>query len=150
INHAILLRSRHLQRRMVFNQVRCVAGNHRAYFGMDGVMLISKLRKSMPHQNHALDFINAHHGSAGLFMRPGCGKTLVAIRAAQTPALVICRRDDYLTWHDELDQERRDPGYTAQFIESAKDDLPLNPKPWTIVTHDLVKNQRIFDFLTRH
>ena len=61
-------------------------------------------RSLMKHQRRALHFINQHKGRAGIFMECGTGKTLVGIRYAlkHLPTLIICRRDDFSTWKDEL------------------------------------------------
>jgi SNF2 family DNA or RNA helicase len=53
----------------------------------------------------------AHELRVGLFMRPGTGKTLTAIRLVNNarfghmPILILCRRDDFLTWELELERE---------------------------------------------
>ena len=102
----------------------------------------------------------------GLFFDAGKGKTLTAIRIVRPrrrrpfyPALVFCRRDDYLTWKLELQRE----GVTEDemfFIEH-KDEYHLKkndkakmgyefelfqefidePTYWNFVTYDLVKGE---------
>lgn len=95
----------------------------------------------MPQQTEAFRFIKAHKGQAGLFMACGTGKTLVAIRYAKKhlPALIICRRDDYLTWEQELELEGINPHH-IRFIESSKDFPFSDIGHWNIITYDLAKN----------
>jgi len=102
----------------------------------------------MPHQKRAFTFLK-RRPRAGLFMRPGTGKTLVSIRAAKPPALVICRSDDFLTWETELTLEGFLP-LDMDFIGSAKDVADLDPHAipnWTIVTYDLCKSPDVFNYL---
>lgn len=101
----------------------------------------------MPHQRTALQFLRNHKGLGVLFMACGVGKTLVAIRYARQhlPALVICRRDDFLTWRQELALE----GVSQKdvfFIESGDQELLPNPI-WTIITYDLIRNKRIATYI---
>ncbi len=101
------------------------------------------IRKLMPHQKEALNFLKTHRGQACLFLACGTGKTLVAIKYAQQhlPVLIICRRDDFLTWQQELTLEnisKKD----IFFIESSKQVLLPKPK-WVIITYDLIRNKRI-------
>lgn len=101
-------------------------------------------------QKQALAFVRERK-QVGLFMAPGVGKTIVAIRASKLPALVICRRDDFLTWKIELDGE----GYSYHaviFIESGKDPLPKirdegDITQWVIITYDLIKNPVIYEWI---
>jgi len=102
-------------------------------------------------------------GCVGWFLDPGLGKTLCTVRYVcparrrpYFPALIICRRDDYLTWELELKRE----GYTDKdlfFIQHkegtairkvpGKDDytyllqqeFPESPKEWNFITYDLPK-----------
>lgn len=113
-----------------------------------------------PHQDEAIAFIRAHNGQAGVFMAPGTGKTLVAIRYTtehlpeprRYPALVLGRRDDYMTWRDELQAEGI-PRAKIQEIEgssSAKDAYNryhmagrhIHPW-WTLVTYDLMRDPEV-------
>lgn len=95
--------------------------------------------------------------SVGLFMRPGTGKTLTAIRITREtkdngqPFLVCCRRDDFLTWELELEREGYDPAYIAK-IESSNylpDEEELRDTTHVLVTWDLIRNKRVKNFL-RH
>jgi len=115
----------------------------------------TKTRVFMPHQTKAYNLLIKHKGQFGLFLAPGTGKTLVAIRYATDfdlfPALLICRRDDFLTWEDELGQE----GYTSDQItlvdKSRKlKDLGKTQTLWTIVTYDLIKSESVFRWLIRN
>lgn len=102
----------------------------------------------------------------GLFFDAGKGKTLTAIRIIQPirrrsffPALIFCRRDDYLTWKLELKREgvseddmffieHRDE-YHLKKNDKAKNgyefeqfqEFPDKPKQWNFVTYDLVKGE---------
>lgn len=80
-------------------------------------------------------------------MACGVGKTLVAIKYAQQylPVLVVCRRDDFFTWQQELALEDI-PEDKIFFIESGNQELLPNPV-WAIVTYDLVKNKRIATYI---
>ena len=109
----------------------------------------------MPHQAKAYNLLKTHKGQFGLFLSPGTGKTLVAIRYITDcklfPALLICRRDDYLTWKDELEQE----GYTEDQItlidKSRKlKDLGKIQNNWTIITYDLVKSEPVFRWIVQN
>jgi SNF2 family DNA or RNA helicase len=101
-------------------------------------------RTLMKHQREALRFVRQHGGRAGLFMAPGTGKTLVGIRSAIGPALVICRRDDFLTWNDELGMEGVSPGRITQITSGA---APISPNDWTLVTYDLVKSPKVNEYI---
>ena len=105
------------------------------------------LRPLMKHQREALRIIHKLKGRCGLFMAPGTGKTLTAIRFVQPerrrpyyPALVICRRDDYLTWEQELLEEGVPPEEIL-FIQHKTQELPEDPPHWTIVSYDLLKEK---------
>lgn len=99
-------------------------------------------RTLMKHQRFAIRFIRSRNGQAGVFMAPGTGKTLVAIRWAEVrlPALVVCRRDDYLTWELELEEEGVDLEDVG-FIENGSEFY--EGYDWTVVTHGLMRNQWI-------
>ena len=112
-------------------------------------MIKTKTRVFMRHQRKAYNLLVKHKGQFGLFLAPGTGKTLVAIRYTADfklfPALLICRRDDFLTWEDELSQE----GYSSEQItiidKSRKlKDLGKDRTPWTIITYDLLKTPSVF------
>lgn len=97
-------------------------------------------RVLMPHQRQALRFLNAHQCRALLAMAPGTGKTLTAIRRAlakRWAVLVICRRDDYLTWRTELLAEGVIPARILT-VDKPDDVMALKKKRWTIVTYDLI------------
>jgi len=85
-------------------------------------------------------------------MAPGTGKTLVAIRAAIGPILVICRRDDFLTWNTELKLEGVER-HQMEFIQSGAHRLnQINAMSdfgvkWFFVTYDLVKNSVIYEWI---
>lgn len=105
-------------------------------------------RHLKPHQRQALRFIRIRRGKAGIFMAPGTGKTLVAIRYAEEritdelPALIICRRDDFLTWMIELTNEGVPETEITQ-IDSSKFDTRARRTRYTMITYDLVKNKSI-------
>lgn len=98
------------------------------------------MRKPMLQQTEALRFLEAHRGQAGLFMACGTGKTLVAIRYGKKhlPALILCRRDDFMTWRDELEEEKVNSRH-IRFIESSKDFPFSDLGRWNIITYDLAK-----------
>lgn len=98
----------------------------------------------MKHQRKLKQFAREHDYCVGAFMAPGTGKTMPSIQLGlehDPPYLVICRRDDYLTWELELAAEGvlEDEMY---FIESG-DDTTITALPWTIVTWDLLRNEHI-------
>ena len=99
-------------------------------------------RKLRRHQRFALRFINSKDGRAGLFLAPGTGKTITAIRYAikHPPALIVCRRDDFLTWQIELTNEGESD---FLFIEDGDFDTKQRQGKWTFVTYDLMKNDSI-------
>ena len=107
------------------------------------------MRHLMPHQQAALQFLEQHNGQAALFLDCGTGKTLVAIHYVMQhnllPALVICRRDDYYTWQQELALEQVS-ARNLQLITSGTQELQPN-YPWTLVTYDLVRNKRIYTYI---
>lgn len=105
-----------------------------------------KLRELKPHQAKALAFAVGKKRRAGLFMDPGTGKTIVGIRLAVSPTLVLCRRDDFLTWLTELSKEHI-PSEHISVIESAADIDTLKPTKWVICTYDLVKKKKVRAFL---
>lgn len=111
-------------------------------------------RELMPHQWDADAILRRLKGCAGLFIIPGGGKTLPTVRYVQPanrrrrpyyPAIVLCRRDDFLTWQTELQNEgipERDIFAIDHRIKAGVElempdfeDLP----PWTLCTYDLVK-----------
>lgn len=100
------------------------------------------------HQVIGKMFISQLNNRAGLFMRPGTGKTLTAIRAFEhlTPILLILRRDDVLTWKLELE---RDNIKGFRFIDDFRESLPI-PKPvdWLAVTYDLLKSDDVFKWVS--
>jgi SNF2 family DNA or RNA helicase len=109
-------------------------------------------RKLMAQQKTGIKIARDLEGRAGIFMAPGTGKTLTAIRYCQSIrddclALVICRRDDFLTWKLELEED----GYSERsmvFISSGQDSLTVDTSEihmdtyirWVVVTYDLLKN----------
>jgi len=104
-------------------------------------MLKPNKRPLDPHQRRAIHFIARHNGQAGVFMDAGVGKTLTGIRYTERgyfPALIIGRRDDFLTWRTELTDE----GYTSEditYINKSNVKLLKVPTLWTIITYDRVK-----------
>jgi SNF2 family DNA or RNA helicase len=97
-------------------------------------------RKLLPYQVWA---VNQLEYKPGLFLPCGTGKTLTAIRYVVKhhllPALVICRRDDMLTWTTELGNENFRDGVLA--IRKFRE-LPLEIPSWTLITYDRVKKLR--------
>lgn len=101
------------------------------------------IKTFMPKQREMAQFIRDHNGSALLAAAPGTGKTLVGIRIARLPCLVICRRDDYLTWRLQLEEEE-EPSNSIWYLEYADQELPkIGDHSWFIVSYDLAKNPRI-------
>lgn len=105
-------------------------------------------RPFMKHQREGRTFLSRHRGQAGIFWAPGTGKTLLGVRTARLPCLVICRRDDYMTWRDELLQEGT-PETRMHFFDgvprSRKDlpDIHAEGIDWVFVTYDTVKPLKI-------
>lgn len=101
-----------------------------------------KKRKLLKYQRKALHFINQHNGQAGIFLPCGVGKTLIGIRYSMKylPCLIICRRDDYFTFKDELflDNTSSDDIFT---INHGSDRFKL--KPWVLISYGLIKNRRV-------
>jgi len=106
----------------------------------------------MPHQQKALDFLHERNGQAALFLACGTGKTLIAIRFILEhnllPALILCRRDDYYTWQQELASEGISES-NIQFIHSSLQELVPHPV-WTLCTYDLVRNKRIYTYIRNY
>lgn len=101
------------------------------------------LRKMMPHQATILQLAKEHQNKFGMWMAPGTGKTLPAIRGARTPAIVIGRRDDFMTWERELALEEVDP-HRIQFLESSSEQpAPPSEVDWTITTYGLTRNKHV-------
>jgi len=100
------------------------------------------MQKLMEHQIKALDFIKSRRGQACIFLPPGTGKTRIAIDALRDLGhnLVICRRDDFVTWTLELIKWGISPNHIS-YIRSFEDALVFHrPLPqWTLITHDLVR-----------
>lgn len=118
-------------------------------------------RPLMNHQKEAIRILQKLKGRCGLFMAPGTGKTLTLIRFVQPerrrayfPALIICRRDDYLTWEQELLAEGVPPEeiffvdhkseYTTRkrsgkYKRIHQQEFPDKPKRWNIVSYDLIR-----------
>lgn len=113
------------------------------------VVLAPGKRPLDKHQRRAIHFITCHGGQAGVFMDCGTGKTLVGIRYTEHgyfPGLVVCRRDDFLTWKLELFAE----GYSEDqilFIDKSNVKLPKTPPLWAIITYDRVKQSKILRWI---
>lgn len=124
--------------------------------------LVPTRRMLMRHQIKASLFAKRRRYSAGIFMAPGTGKTITAIRLASPypPALILCRRDDFKTWRDELGQE----GYSGDSIRAVDSGEPALLEPimrtdyegsltfagwpsWWMVTYDLLKNPNVLRFV---
>lgn len=127
----------------------------------------------MKHQRFGLRFARQHDYQAIFAWDPGTGKTSPAIRIAQkigAPILIICRRDDFLTWRLELEAEgehydemyfidhgdaRLPRPWNEDHVCHCGDDLASHARiydhsftamqgtKWFIVSYDLVKNPRI-------
>ena len=112
-------------------------------------MLKQDKRPLDKHQRRGIHFITRHNGQAGVFCDCGTGKTLIAIRYIEQgyfPAIIICRRDDFLTWKTELEDE----GYyhcDMTFIDKSNVELPRAATKWTIITYDRVKNPKILKWI---
>jgi len=100
------------------------------------------MQELMEHQIKALDFIRSRRGQAGIFLPPGTGKTRIAIDATRDLDynLIICRRDDFVTWTLELTKWGISPDHIS-YVRSFED-APVFHRPlsqWTLITHDLVR-----------
>jgi superfamily II DNA or RNA helicase len=77
---------------------------------------------------------------------PGTGKTMPSIQLIlehEPPYLVICRRDDYLTWRLELEAEGVDLN-TVHFVQSGQDLFYDGHRSiWTVLTWDLFRNDNV-------
>jgi hypothetical protein len=114
-------------------------------------------RPLQPQQVDGKRFIREHHHQAGLFMAPGTGKTLVAIRSEhdQELVLLICRRDDFMTWQDELVAEGMSPptivtGRNVAQVAYELDECTLvahDPTGWFMISHDSLRNKAVFEFV---
>jgi SNF2 family DNA or RNA helicase len=104
----------------------------------------------MKHQLKAGRFLRVRNGCACLFMAPGTGKTMSAIRYGERhlPALVVCRRDDYLTWRDELALDGHDWS-TVRAVESGKSARAMGEEAWTLVTYDLMRQSQVSNAVRR-
>ena len=83
-------------------------------------------------------------------MGTGTGKTLVAIRTLRTPCLIVCRRDDYLTWKEELREEGKPKPFIIE--DGIRDPNALRiitekVPSYTLVTYDLLKSGLIQGYL---
>jgi SNF2 family DNA or RNA helicase len=118
----------------------------------------------MPHQRRAIRFCSAAHDNCILALAPGTGKTLVAIRRrfalsqgeqASISTLVICRRDDFLTWQLELEME----GINSEThsillidnqhtIKRTLKNFPNATWDFVFVTYGMMRNQHVYNFVT--
>lgn len=102
-------------------------------------------RKTLkPYQNEALNLIVKLQGKAGLFMAPGTGKTVVAIQYGSRfkRVLVVCRREDFLTWQEELKSVGQPAPYcvqTAKDLEAKK----VGDSKWVMVTYGMTRNKKM-------
>jgi SNF2 family DNA or RNA helicase len=109
----------------------------------------TELRKMDPHQVTCRRRILNNHGVLLVAMAPGTGKTLPAIRCSQTPSLVICRPDDFLTWQDELQMENVRLSQIHAIEDSNK--LPeWRDDRWYLVSYDRVKKPAVFEWIRSH
>jgi len=101
-------------------------------------------------QSNAVRFAHDFKYLFGLFMDAGAGKTLTTIRLIAPvrrkqflPALIFCRRDDYLTWKLELMREgwSEDDMFFIHHKDSKNQEFIDTPKAWNFVTYDLVKGK---------
>lgn len=110
----------------------------------------------MKHQRRALHFLRRRkpvgRGRGALFMDPGTGKTLVAIRFVkpQHRTLLILRRDDFLTWRQQLMGD----GVYPDRIHELPDDVDVvdkygrvEPGTWWMITYDLMRNKKLFRWI---
>jgi SNF2 family DNA or RNA helicase len=97
-------------------------------------------------------------------MGVGTGKTLTGLRLLLKPCLILCRRDDYLTWLKELASEGV-PEDRIFVVETGADDLPEIAPAWaesnpdepgsgygsfvdyTLCTWDMLRNDRILSWI---
>ena len=108
------------------------------------------MRRLDPHQRKAGLFIRKKSGCAGIFMAPGTGKTLVAIRYGRIlegKKLIICRRDDFLTWRNELIEDGVKKTSICEIESSSNIHCISDHYEWVMVTYDLVKNLRVYSYL---
>jgi hypothetical protein len=115
-----------------------------------------KVRSFMAHQQRAYEFLEEHKGCGGLFLSPGTGKTLIVIRYIVNnelaPNLLISRRDDFLTWYTELEEEGYDLTKIIKLDKSRKlnraiKSMQEDPDRFVMVTYDLLKNDRVFSWV---
>ena len=111
------------------------------------------LRQLMPHQIKAYNLLVEHKGQFGLFLAPGTGKTLVVIRYVYNHhlknVLLICRRDDFLTWQIELKKEHRS-SKAITILDKSRKLKKIKDQPrtrWTMVTYDLLKNKAVSQWI---
>lgn len=108
------------------------------------VKTVEGYRKLKPYQRDALKFIIQRRGRAGVFMAPGTGKTILSIRYAKSfkRVLIICRRDDFLTWESELEREGEDASRIHR-IESPRDwkKMPAETK-WLMLTYGRARSSK--------
>lgn len=102
---------------------------------------MSNLRVLKPHQKAMIEFIRVRDGQAGVFSRPGTMKTLAVLRYARLfkPALILCRRDDYMTWFLELTSDNVIASDIQQ-LDGSKNTIVIPQKPWVICSYDIAKN----------
>lgn len=116
---------------------------------MIGARANGNLRPLRGYQIKAFNFVRGRNYQAILGLDVGTGKTITTIRLARSfaPNLIICRRDDFLTWQLELEAEglptpgKIDSGNALQLQEP--------PGAWTLVTYDLVTNSDVFAWIKR-
>jgi SNF2 family DNA or RNA helicase len=110
----------------------------------------SERRALMKHQRQMKQFARSHTHRVGFFCAPGTGKTMPSIQLAlekPPPYLVLCRRDDYLTWRLELQMEGV-PESDMFGIESGTDvDGHEGPLPWVFCTWDLLRNVNVQNWI---
>lgn len=110
----------------------------------------------MKHQRQALQFLRRRENNGLLWMAPGTGKTLVAIRVAKPGDcnLVICRRDDFLTWQTQLLEDGVQKEDIHVIDTGTVEHMPRHPVPgkflgpiWVLVTYDLTRNPTVYYWL---
>lgn len=88
-------------------------------------------------------------------MAPGTGKTLTTIRYINkyNTILIVCRRDDYMTWYDQMTEDGWSPKRIYR-MESSKVNwkalrrhVQSHKYRVVMVTYDLVKNPMVFRFI---